>query len=169
MVKTRVLSFQQFPINKMLRTFTKTLPRPTMVLPASRMSSTASDTHPRPRPVSPHVQIYKFPPSAIASIMNRATGVGLSVAIVSAGMISIAGGDVLGVVHGMKTNVSLLVPVTKFCLAFPLVYHTLGGLRHLYWDKTAKGLDSAAEANTSSYILIGTSTVAGLLLAGYSY
>ena len=31
------------------------------------------------RPVSPHVTIYKFPPSALSSIANRVTGVALSV------------------------------------------------------------------------------------------
>ena len=31
------------------------------------------------RPVSPHVQIYKFPPAALSSITNRVTGVALSV------------------------------------------------------------------------------------------
>jgi succinate dehydrogenase (ubiquinone) cytochrome b560 subunit len=31
------------------------------------------------RPVSPHVTIYKFPITSISSIMNRVTGVALSV------------------------------------------------------------------------------------------
>jgi hypothetical protein len=30
------------------------------------------------RPVSPHVEIYKFPPAALSSITNRVTGVALS-------------------------------------------------------------------------------------------
>jgi len=31
------------------------------------------------RPISPHVEIYKFPPAALTSITNRVTGVMLSV------------------------------------------------------------------------------------------
>jgi hypothetical protein len=33
------------------------------------------------RPVSPHVEIYKFPPAALSSIANRITGVALSAGI----------------------------------------------------------------------------------------
>ena len=31
------------------------------------------------RPVSPHVTIYKFPVTALSSITNRATGVGIQI------------------------------------------------------------------------------------------
>lgn len=52
-------------------------------------------------------------------------------------------------------------------VAFPFVFHTASGLRHLYWDTTAKGLDLKS-VHQSSYAIIGVSLVGTIALAAYT-
>ena len=51
---------------------------------------------------------------------------------------------------------------TLFVVAFPLVYHTLGGLRHIYWDFTAAGFDLETMRLTSQALF-------GVSIAGAGY
>ncbi|CEO95233.1 Succinate dehydrogenase cytochrome b560 subunit, mitochondrial [Plasmodiophora brassicae] len=119
------------------------------------------------RPLSPHVTIYKFPLAALSSIANRVTGCVLSGVVAGAGLISCNGGDVVGIVNSIKSGAPIVVPVLKLAIAFPLVYHYLGGIRHLYWDATCQGLTISA-TRSSSVALFATSAVLSLLLAGYT-
>lgn len=47
-------------------------------------------------------------------------------------------GDIHGFIDVIKSTVFLSVPV-KFLVAFPLVYHAVGGFRHLMWDYSKIG------------------------------
>lgn len=130
------------------------------------------------RPVSPHVfeidgksMHYKMPVNAISSIINRATGVALSAAITGAGAVALLG-DLPSTVVAFKEAAPFLVMPVKAALAFPLVYHYVGGLRHIAWDKYSIG--NMAEKSSlldiqrvvlSSKIIIGTSVVGTLGLA----
>ena len=52
----------------------------------------------------------------------------------------------------------------KFAVAFPVVYHYLGGLRHLIWDNTPEMLTNV-DVEKASYTLIGASVlVSGVAL-----
>jgi hypothetical protein len=76
-------------VTKMLaKSFARSLTRPSNVASSMIARSLAGPVGPATyterqerlgRPVSPHVDIYKFPPAAISSITNRFTGIGLSV------------------------------------------------------------------------------------------
>eukprot|EP00286_Rhodomonas_abbreviata_P029283 CAMPEP_0181300680 /NCGR_PEP_ID=MMETSP1101-20121128/7019_1 /TAXON_ID=46948 /ORGANISM="Rhodomonas abbreviata, Strain Caron Lab Isolate" /LENGTH=68 /DNA_ID=CAMNT_0023405933 /DNA_START=374 /DNA_END=580 /DNA_ORIENTATION=+ len=44
----------------------------------------------------------------------------------------------------------------KFAVAFPLVFHYLGGVRHLAWDRKPEMLENA-DVEQSSKILVGAS------------
>ena len=117
------------------------------------------------RPISPHVSIYRFPLPAIASITNRATGVALFVG--AAGVAGASLVDPLGAFHAveaLKTGAPGLVPVAKALVAFPVVYHYLAGLRHLYWDSSAKGLDLET-VNRGSTILIALAVLLTIALS----
>ena len=59
---------------------------------------------------------------------------------------------------------STAAPLAKFAVAFPLVYHYGGAIRHTYWDYTAKGLYNADVAQ-STWILAGSSTMLSLALS----
>lgn len=133
------------------------------------------------RPVSPHVfeidgksMHYKMPVNAISSIVNRATGVALSAAITGAGFVALAG-DLSSTVVAFKEAAPFLVVPAKAALAFPLVYHYVGGLRHIAWDKHSIGnqaekssLLDIKRVDLSSKIVIGTSIVGTLGLALFS-
>ena len=48
-------------------------------------------------------------------------------------------GDLVAVVDSFKAAAPVLVLPAKFLVAFPLVYHYLGGVRHVFWDKSHYG------------------------------
>lgn len=133
------------------------------------------------RPVSPHVfeidgrqPHYKFPVGAISSITNRATGVALSVGTGAAAYVALTG-DLGAAIGAFKDAAPLLVFPVKAAVAFPLVYHYLAGLRHIYWDHARYG--NQADKNSplevpamagSSKLLLGGSAAATVLAALYS-
>ena len=87
------------------------------------------------RPLSPHLQVYRWQITSVLSILHRITGVGLAVgAIVFAYWLNAAGygADAFAraqAVLGTWVGVVLLVGWT-----FALFYHLLNGIRHLFWD-----------------------------------
>lgn len=57
------------------------------------------------RPISPHVTIYNFPVTALTSITNRATGVGMSVGVIGMSMVALGGGcDIPAYVETIKVT-----------------------------------------------------------------
>lgn len=112
------------------------------------------------RPVSPHVTIYAFPACALSSITTRVTGIALSLGSVSLGVVEIIGGN--GAAASFMSSIGnagvIVAPVAKFVVAFPLVYHYLGGLRHYLWDNNPEML-SNVDVEKASYALVGTSVV----------
>lgn len=87
------------------------------------------------RPLSPHLQVYRWQITSVLSILHRITGVGLAVgAIVLAYWLNAAGygADAFAraqAVLGTWVGVVLLAGWT-----FALFYHLLNGIRHLFWD-----------------------------------
>ena len=55
-------------------------------------------------------------------------------------------------------SITVIGSVAKFGVAFPLVYHYLGGIRHLLWDRNPEMLENA-KVEQSSYVLVGASAV----------
>eukprot|EP00640_Fibrocapsa_japonica_P004486 CAMPEP_0113934468 /NCGR_PEP_ID=MMETSP1339-20121228/1794_1 /TAXON_ID=94617 /ORGANISM="Fibrocapsa japonica" /LENGTH=127 /DNA_ID=CAMNT_0000936287 /DNA_START=228 /DNA_END=611 /DNA_ORIENTATION=+ /assembly_acc=CAM_ASM_000762 len=108
------------------------------------------------RPVSPHVFIYRFPPAAISSIMNRVTGVALYSGIAGVGLLSLAGVNLAPIVSTMAH--CSLSPIAKFAVSYPLLYHYLGGIRHIVWDFNPSMLENKS-VEQASYALIGGATV----------
>ncbi len=87
------------------------------------------------RPLSPHLQVYKWPVSMALSISHRVTGVGVSVGallmtwwLVAAAASDSAFAAVQGFL-GSGFGVFLL-----FCWAAALLLHLFQGIRHLVWD-----------------------------------
>jgi len=126
------------------------------------------------RPISPHLfpttegpiptsMHFKLPITAISSVTNRATGLGLTVGFAGASAIALTG-DLPGTIDFMKETYPFLIPPAKFIVAFPLVYHTLGGLRHIVWDTTAAGFDLKTMKLTSQ-LLFGISVASSVYLS----
>jgi succinate dehydrogenase (ubiquinone) cytochrome b560 subunit len=116
------------------------------------------------RPVSPHVTIYAFPVTALSSITNRVTGCALSFGCFGLATIDLVGGgsgSALSVMQSIGDTSWVLASTAKLTVAFPIAYHYLGGIRHLMWDMSPDLLTNV-DAQTSSYYLLGASTVLSL-------
>mmetsp|Transcript_8845 Transcript_8845/g.7903 ORF Transcript_8845/g.7903 Transcript_8845/m.7903 type:complete len:160 (+) Transcript_8845:54-533(+) len=113
------------------------------------------------RPISPHVTIYKFPIGATTSIVNRFTGMALSAGVTGIAAFTLIGGDSASLMTIIGSSV--IGPIAKLAVGFPLVYHYLGGLRHLVWDYIPDTLTNEG-VETYSYVLIGASVVISLAL-----
>lgn len=139
------------------------------------------------RPLSPHVFDdvgtgsmppkfhYKMPLGAVSSVTNRATGVMLSCGAGAAGWVALVSGDLGAAIASFKSAYPLLVFPAKFAVAFPLLYHYLGGLRHLYWDHYSFGNQSERNSpleygnmEQSSKALLLTGTLGAAALALYT-
>lgn len=89
----------------------------------------------RARPLSPHLQIYRWPVTMATSIAHRVTGAGLAAGtlLVAWWLIATASGaddyDTFSMVA--RSPLGLLI-LFGFLLA--LAYHLLNGIRHLFWD-----------------------------------
>jgi succinate dehydrogenase (ubiquinone) cytochrome b560 subunit len=112
------------------------------------------------RPVSPHVTIYAFPVMALSSITNRVTGVMLALGAGGLGSIEIIAGpgSALSLMETIGSQGFLIAAPAKFAVAFPLVYHYAGALRHFGWDYFPEYLNNV-DAEKSSYALFGGATV----------
>ncbi|HEX5378635.1 MAG TPA: succinate dehydrogenase, cytochrome b556 subunit [Phenylobacterium sp.] len=108
---------------------------------------------PRERPLSPHLQVWRWHITMFTSIAHRATGVGLYVgALILAGWaIALAAGpDAYAQYMGLLR--SPLGKLVFFGLTVAVFYHLANGVRHLVWD-SGHGFDLKS-ANLSAYVAI---------------
>jgi len=88
-----------------------------------------------PRPLSPHLQIYRWPVTMMTSITHRATGVALAAGTVLLAwwLIAIATGpDAYAMVRTAAASPIGLIVIFGFI--WSLAFHLLNGIRHLAWD-----------------------------------
>ena len=89
----------------------------------------------RARPLSPHLQIYRWQIGNTLSIMHRLTGIALALGLVALvyWLISLAGGEAA---YAAALRVLWSPPGILFLVGwtFSFLYHLLNGLRHLFWD-----------------------------------
>jgi succinate dehydrogenase / fumarate reductase cytochrome b subunit len=89
----------------------------------------------RPRPLSPHLQVYRWQITMVMSIFHRATGVALTIGAFGLAwwlLAMAAGGE-----QAARATAFLASPFGKvllFGFSLALVYHLLNGIRHLLWD-----------------------------------
>ncbi|MCG8383850.1 MAG: succinate dehydrogenase, cytochrome b556 subunit [Gammaproteobacteria bacterium] len=90
------------------------------------------------QPISPHLQVYKLPLTAIMSISHRITGVGLSVGTVLLVLTLVAvasGEEAYTAFHGHLS--AWYGQIILFLFTFALYFHFCHGIRHLFWDAGA--------------------------------
>ncbi len=116
----------------------------------------------RNRPLSPHIQIYKMPFTAVLSITHRATGVALAAgtAVLAYWLASAAYGPA-AYGHAQAVLGSLLGKLVLFGWTAALFYHLCNGIRHLFWDM-GKGY-GIAEADKSGRVVVASAAVLTLL------
>jgi succinate dehydrogenase / fumarate reductase cytochrome b subunit len=90
---------------------------------------------PRTRPLSPHLQIYRWPVTMGTSILHRITGFGLALGtlLLAWWLVAAAIGPAsYGTFQALAYHWIGRVVLFGFTLA--LVFHALNGVRHLAWD-----------------------------------
>jgi len=89
----------------------------------------------RPRPLSPHLQIYRFTITMTMSIVHRGTGIALYLGtillVLWLGAAALGDGP-LGVVNFIYG--SWIGQIVLFLATWALFQHLLGGIRHFIWD-----------------------------------
>lgn len=89
----------------------------------------------RERPLSPHLQVYRWQVQMVSSILHRATGVVLSLGslLVAWGLVALASGaEAWGDFTGFaRSPLGFLI---LFGWTWALAYHLLNGIRHLLQD-----------------------------------
>lgn len=96
------------------------------------------------RPLSPHLQIWRFTLTMTLSIVHRITGMGLYVGMVLLdGWLAAAawGPDALASAHGFFGH--WLIQIVLFAYTWTLFHHMAGGVRYFIWD-TGSGMGSPA-------------------------
>ena len=120
------------------------------------------------RPVSPHIGIYRWPITMVASILNRATGIALSV-----GSLLLVWWLVAAATRPpafARVQAFIASPVGLLLLlgwTASLFYHFFGGIRHLVWD-TGRGL-AKPSLNPVTWVILALTALAtaGVWIAGY--
>ncbi|HAA92784.1 MAG TPA: succinate dehydrogenase, cytochrome b556 subunit [Rhodospirillaceae bacterium] len=110
------------------------------------------------RPLSPHLQIYRWQWTMALSILHRATGVALSAgAVLLAGwLMTLAMGSAeFDILMGILTSIPGQICMIGW--TWSIFYHLGSGIRHLFWD-AGKGY-SLPVAQISGYVVVGQSIV----------
>jgi len=90
---------------------------------------------PTSRPLSPHLQVYKWQITMVLSISHRATGVALSVGslLLAWWLVALATGpQAFAAAQGFIG--SWLGKLLLLGWTFSLFFHLANGIRHLFWD-----------------------------------
>jgi len=115
----------------------------------------------RARPLSPHLQVWRWHLTLLVSIVHRGTGMVLyGGAIIAAGYaVALASGpDAFNTYRGLLASpIGLIVLVG---LTFSAFYHLANGVRHLVWD-SGKGFDPRVATMTAG-VVIGFAVIATL-------
>lgn len=87
------------------------------------------------RPLSPHLQVYRLPLTAVLSISHRATGVMLSLGLILwvAFLMAAAGGE-SSYATARAILDSFLGRLLLWGWIYALFFHLCHGVRHLIWD-----------------------------------
>lgn len=111
------------------------------------------------RPLSAHLTIYRWNVPMTLSITNRITGV-IGVGIMT-GSALLFGAQAFGFeqfphyLEMMKDAPPAVIQGGKFALAFPLVFHSVNGLRHLTWD--TGNMLSIGQVESTGYVVSAAS------------
>lgn len=127
---------------------------------------------PRQRPLSPNIQIYRPQLTSVLSILNRLTGMLLSIAAIGLVIWLLAAAAGPQSYATVRTAfASWIGQVVLFGCMFAFFLHFLGGIRHLVWD-TVHGFElrtiylSGWTVVAASVVMTAVAWIAGLYIGG---
>ncbi len=123
------------------------------------------------RPMSPHLQTWRWHATMYGSIFHRVTGVGLygGAVLIAVWMIALASGpEAYAVVEGVI--LSLPGQLVLFLWSMAVLYHLANGVRHLIWDGPMLGFSPAIASLWSifnfAFALLGSAMIWSLASLG---
>ena len=95
----------------------------------------ASDSPRRERPLSPHLQVYRWQVQMVTSILHRATGIVLAVGLIGLvwGLLALAAGPERWAAFTACAG-SPFGKIVLFGFSWALAFHLINGIRHLVQD-----------------------------------
>lgn len=114
------------------------------------------------RPLSPHLQVYRLPLTALMSISHRITGIGLTLGtLLLTWWIAAAayGPEAYAQVQGFLSSWIGLVLLLGF--SFALYFHLCNGIRHLIWD-AGRSFELEQVRRADFTVLIGAAALTAL-------
>ena len=123
----------------------------------------ASDSPRRERPLSPHLQVYRWQVQMVTSILHRATGMALAVGLLAMvwGLVALAAGPERWTAFADCAG-SLPGRIVLFGFSWALAYHLLNGIRHLVQD-AGYGFSIPAFVRSGWLSVIGSLLLTGLI------
>lgn len=108
------------------------------------------------RPLSPHLQIYRWTWTMAMSVFHRATGIALyaGTVLVVWWLVALASGPGPYATVQWVMN-SILGRLVLIGYTWALFHHMLGGIRHFIWD-TGAGFERAARMSLARFTLFGS-------------
>jgi succinate dehydrogenase / fumarate reductase cytochrome b subunit len=111
------------------------------------------------RPLSPHLQIYRWQLTSVLSILHRATGIALAIgALYLAVWVMCAAASPRAYATFQGFNTSIVGRIVLGGWLFCTFYHLCNGIRHLFWD-AGYGFE-LKDAYRSGWIVVVVSLVA---------
>jgi len=114
------------------------------------------------RPLSPHLQVYKWQLTSVMSLLHRATGIALSVgALYLVIWVVFASTSPRTYAMFQSFNISILGRIFLGGWLFCMFYHLCNGIRHLFWDM-GYGFE-LKDAYRSGWIVVAVSLAATIV------
>jgi succinate dehydrogenase / fumarate reductase cytochrome b subunit len=117
------------------------------------MASGNTDT----RPLSPHLQVWRWHPTMLSSILHRVSGIGnyLGAVALTGWLVMLATGTEGSVAFLFDGPMEWVTRIGLILLTWSVSFHFLNGLRHLVWD-AGRGFDPKGSNQRSILIIIGS-------------
>jgi succinate dehydrogenase / fumarate reductase cytochrome b subunit len=128
----------------------------------------AGSNAPVERPLSPHLQVYRWAPTMAMSVLHRITGIGLYIGTLLLAWWLVAAATGPSAYAEVEWFLgSALGRLILFGYTWALIHHMLGGIRYLIWD-IGLGLGPSEREWLARANLIGSIALTVLLWAvGY--
>lgn len=120
----------------------------------------------RERPLSPHLQIYRWTLTMAMSILHRVTGVALALGTLMLLWMLVAaalGEEAFNVFTGFAG--SLVGQIMLFGWTVAMFYHTFNGIRHLCWD-VGLGFEIRTAKMSGIVVLVATAIMTAVVWCG---
>ncbi|WP_435640191.1 succinate dehydrogenase, cytochrome b556 subunit [Micavibrio aeruginosavorus] len=109
----------------------------------------------RPRPLSPHIQVYRWEITMALSILHRMSGMALAIgAFVLVWMLVAAAIGPEAYAFFARAAAHPVGTLFLVGWTFALIFHGLNGLRHLFWDM-GRGFEIKTAKDSGWLVLVG--------------